>query len=52
LIRSEGPLVVALGVSDLATVASRDAVLVLPLSQSQRVSDAVAQLSARSDPRT
>jgi mannose-1-phosphate guanylyltransferase/mannose-1-phosphate guanylyltransferase/mannose-6-phosphate isomerase len=52
LIRSEGPLIVAVGVSDLAIVATADAVLVMPLADSQRVSEAVAQLSSRNDPRT
>jgi mannose-1-phosphate guanylyltransferase/mannose-1-phosphate guanylyltransferase/mannose-6-phosphate isomerase len=52
LIRSEGPLVVAVGVTDLAIVATGDAVLVVPLSQSQRVSEAVAQLGAAQDART
>ncbi|HEY7809929.1 MAG TPA: mannose-1-phosphate guanylyltransferase [Allosphingosinicella sp.] len=51
LIRSEGPLIVAVGVSDLAIVATGDAVLVMPLVQSQRVSEAVAQLNAAGDPR-
>jgi len=46
LIRSEGPLIAAIGVEDLAIVATRDAVLVVPRSQSQRVREAVEALKA------
>ena len=45
LVRSEGPLVVAIGVTDLAIIATRDAVLVVPLRQSQKVSEAVSLLT-------
>ena len=51
LIRSEGPLVVAIGLEDLAVVATPDAVLVVRKSESQRVSEAVKLLAARGDPR-
>jgi mannose-1-phosphate guanylyltransferase/mannose-1-phosphate guanylyltransferase/mannose-6-phosphate isomerase len=51
LIRSDGPLVVAIGVSDLAIVATPDAILIVPRSESQRVQQAVAELAKRGDPR-
>jgi mannose-1-phosphate guanylyltransferase/mannose-1-phosphate guanylyltransferase/mannose-6-phosphate isomerase len=44
LIRSDGPQVMAIGVHNLAIVAMGDAILVVPLDQSQRVGDAVALL--------
>lgn len=44
LIRSEGPLVAAVGVEDLVIVATPDAVLVVPRRQSQKVKDAVERL--------
>lgn len=44
LIRSEGPLVAAIGVEDLVIVATADAVLVVPRRQSQKVKDAVERL--------
>jgi mannose-1-phosphate guanylyltransferase len=44
LIRSEGPLVAAIGVEDLVIVATTDAVLVVPRRQSQKVKDAVERL--------
>lgn len=46
LIRSEGPVVTAVGVEDLIIVATRDAVLVMPRGQSQRVREAVEMLKA------
>jgi len=46
LIRSEGPLVAAIGVEDLVIVATPDAVLVVPRRQSQRVREAVEALKA------
>lgn len=49
LVRSEGPRVVAIGVRDLTIVATPDAVLVVPLAQSQAVSEAVARLQQRGD---
>ena len=51
LVRSEGPLVVAIGVEGLAIVATGDAVLVVPREDSQRVQEAVAALRARRDRR-
>jgi mannose-1-phosphate guanylyltransferase len=42
LIRTTGPKVVAVGVEDLVIVATREAVLVLPKAESQRVREAAA----------
>ena len=47
LIRSEGPLVAAIGVEDLVIVATADAVLVVPRGDSQRVKEAVEALKAQ-----
>jgi mannose-1-phosphate guanylyltransferase/mannose-1-phosphate guanylyltransferase/mannose-6-phosphate isomerase len=47
LIRSDGPTVAAIGVSDLVIVASKDAVLILPRGDTQRVREAVEALKAR-----
>jgi mannose-1-phosphate guanylyltransferase len=44
LIRSEGPLVAAVGVKDVIVIATRDAVLVLPRGDSQQVRRAVEAL--------
>ncbi len=44
---SEGPLVAALGVPNIVVVASRDAVLVIPRSESQRVKEIVEELRRR-----
>ncbi len=44
LIRSDGPLVAAIGVEDLVVVATADSVLVVPRRDSQRVRDAVERL--------
>ena len=46
LIRSEGPLVAAIGVSDLNIIATDDAVLITPRGASQNVKQAVAALTA------
>lgn len=46
LIRSEGPLVAAIGVKDLVVVATADAVLVVPRDQCQRVKEVVERLKA------
>lgn len=46
LIRSDGPKVVAFGVTDLIVVATRDAVLVAPRGESQRVREALEALKA------
>lgn len=51
LIRSDGPVVVALGVEDLVIVATERAVLVVPRGQSQRVKDAIDALEARRPPK-
>lgn len=45
LVRSEGPRIVAIGVENLAIIATADVVLVVPLDQSQRVGEAVARLA-------
>jgi mannose-1-phosphate guanylyltransferase/mannose-1-phosphate guanylyltransferase/mannose-6-phosphate isomerase len=47
LIRSTGPLVVAIGVEDLVVVATEDAVLVVRRDESQRVKTAVEALSRK-----
>ncbi len=47
LVRSDGPTVVTVGVSDLIVVATADAVLILPRGHSQRVREAVDALAAR-----
>lgn len=44
LLRSDGPFVAAIGVSDLLVIASGDAVLVMPRGQSQRVKEVIAAL--------
>lgn len=47
LIRSEGPLVAAIGVEDLVVIATPDAVLIVPRAQSQRVKHAVEALKEK-----
>jgi mannose-1-phosphate guanylyltransferase len=47
---SEGPLVAAIGVRDLVVVATRDAVLVVPRSETQRVKELVAMLEKAGHP--
>jgi mannose-1-phosphate guanylyltransferase len=47
LIRSEGPLVAAIGVEDLIVIATADAVLIVPKAQSQRVKEAVEALKEK-----
>ena len=47
LIRSDGPLVAAIGVEDLVIVATADAVVVVPRGDSQRVKEAVDALKAK-----
>ena len=44
LIRSEGPMVAAIGIEDLVVIATADAVLIVPKAQSQRVREAVEEL--------
>jgi mannose-1-phosphate guanylyltransferase/mannose-1-phosphate guanylyltransferase/mannose-6-phosphate isomerase len=44
LIRSEGPLVAAIGVSDLIVIATGDAVLIMPRGDSQKVKQAIEML--------
>jgi len=47
LIRSEGPVVTMVGVSDLIVVATRDAVMILPRGNSQEIKRVVAALKAQ-----
>jgi mannose-1-phosphate guanylyltransferase len=47
LVVSDGPAVAVAGVEDLVVVATADAVLVVPRSQSQRVKEIVAELERR-----
>jgi mannose-1-phosphate guanylyltransferase len=47
LIRSEGPLVAAIGVEGLVIVATADSVLIVPKAQSQRVKDVVEALKEK-----
>lgn len=44
LVRSDGPLIATIGVSDLLVIASGDAVLVMPRGESQRVKDVIDAL--------
>jgi mannose-1-phosphate guanylyltransferase len=47
LIRSEGPLVAAIGVEDLVVIATGDALLIVPKVQSQKVKDVVEALKEK-----
>jgi len=47
MIRSEGPLVAAIGIEDLVVIATPDAVLIVPKAQSQRVKEAVDALKGQ-----
>lgn len=47
LVRSEGPLVVGVGVRDMVVVATERAVLIVPRGESQRVKEAVEALVRR-----
>ena len=51
LIRSEGPLVAAIGVSDLIVIATGDSVLIMPRGESQRVKEIVERLKLDPDRR-
>ncbi len=51
LVRSDGPVVVALGVEDLVIVATERAVLVVPKGETQRVREAIEALDARRERR-
>ena len=46
-LRSNGPLLAAVGVSDLAVIATEDAVLIAPRAESQRVREVVDALKER-----
>lgn len=50
LLRSDGPLVVTVGVQDLIVIATGDAVLIAPRGESQRVKDVVEALKRRDHP--
>lgn len=50
LIRSDGPVIAAIGVSDLVIVATERAILIVPRSESQRAQEAIAALEARERP--
>jgi mannose-1-phosphate guanylyltransferase/mannose-1-phosphate guanylyltransferase/mannose-6-phosphate isomerase len=50
LIRSDGPVIAAIGVSDLVIVATERAVLVVPRAESQRAQEAIAALLGRDKP--
>lgn len=52
LVRSDGPVVVALGVEDLVIVATERAVLVVPKGETQRVREAIDALEARHERRS
>lgn len=52
LVRSDGPVVVALGVEDLIVVATERAVLVVRRGESQRVTEALDALEARRQKRS
>lgn len=52
LLRSEGPLIAAVGVEGLTVVATRDAVLILPRGRTQEVKRIVDELKARGRPET
>jgi mannose-1-phosphate guanylyltransferase/mannose-1-phosphate guanylyltransferase/mannose-6-phosphate isomerase len=47
LVRSDGPMVVTLGVDDLVVVATGGAVLIVPRDQTERVQEAIDALQAR-----
>jgi mannose-1-phosphate guanylyltransferase len=47
LVRSDGPVVVAMGCEDMVVVATERAVLIVPRGQSQRVKEAIDALEAR-----
>ena len=50
LIRSEGPVVTAVGVHDLIVIATKDAVMILPRGDSQQVKRIVEELKTRGHP--
>ena len=50
LLRSDGPQIVAIGLEGLVVVATRDAVLIAPRGQTQRVREAVERLEAERRP--
>lgn len=50
LLRSDGPLLVTIGVSDLIVIATGDAVMIMPQGESQRVKEAVSLLQAQRHP--
>lgn len=50
LLHSDGPLIAAVGVTDLVVIATRDAVVVLPRGESQRVKEVVDALRTERHP--
>lgn len=50
LVQSSGPVVAAVGVSDLIIVATGDSVLIVPRGESQRIKEIVAELKTRGSP--
>jgi mannose-1-phosphate guanylyltransferase/mannose-1-phosphate guanylyltransferase/mannose-6-phosphate isomerase len=50
LIRSDGPVIAAIGVTDLVIVATERAILIVPRDQSQRAQEAIAALTGRDRP--
>lgn len=52
LVRSEGPVIVTIGVNDLIVVATERSVLIVPREQSQRVQEAVEALKEKASSRT
>ena len=50
LLRSDGPVIAAVGVQDLVVIATGDAILIVPRNQTQRVKEAVEALKAERHP--
>ncbi len=52
LVRSDGPMVVTLGVDDLVVIATGGAVLIVPRGQTERVQEAIDAWDARRQEQT
>jgi len=50
LLRSDGALLAVVGVDDIAVIATRDSILVVPKAMAHRVTDVVALLTANGEP--
>ena len=50
LVRSEGAVVAVVGLDDVAVIASRDAILVTPKAEADKVKDVVALIAAKHEP--